>query len=124
MENWLTLLMFFIVGYVTSHFVSWVMNLGRNVMMTKQTVVDCLRMAFFVNRKIIEAYQIRYLALRKSNRDEDEVSLQEKLDSMELQTMQNSIVKNLRNWIPSNQLSSYDFRTWEEAGEFLKTEAK
>ena len=36
----------------------------------------------------------------------------------------NSIVKNLRNWIPSNQLSSYDFRTWEEAGEFLKTEAK
>ena len=124
MDNWITLLGCFLLGYSSCLFVMYLTNIGNSLLMMKQAICDSLLLITQMSRRTEEFNEFKYFSMRKAKKPEDEIQMQQRFDTMEMNSIQNILIRNLINNIPKRYSAVYDFHDWNSAIRYLEMERK
>ena len=108
-------LLVFCLGFAFSMVCNLLFGIGSSVNLVKETMNDCL---LIMAKNIQTAYQsnkIKYYALRIAEKDEKYIEFQKKVDSEQLVSLQNTIIRNFINSIPTKYNHLIKFSDWESA---------
>ena len=114
----------FMCGYVTALFLSHLLSLGQGISIIKQTVHDSLLMMANSSQKAREFNELNYFSMRKEGKNEDQIAIVERYDKMQINSMENILIRNLITKIPNRYSGLFNFHDWNTAMEYLKKGGK
>ena len=62
--------------------------------------------------------------MRKEGKNEDQIAIVERYDKMQINSMENILIRNLITKIPHRYSNIFKFHDWDSAMEYLKTDRK
>jgi|TARA_R110002012_G_scaffold307168_1_gene512500 hypothetical protein len=116
--------LFFITGYLVHASYTYVLTLGSSALSIKQSIDDCLLLLGAAYEKIIFVNEGTYQALIKKGIDEKEVELYRKMDKLELDSLMDVAVVNVKLSVPSRYKELMPYADWKSANKHLTAIAK
>jgi hypothetical protein len=110
----------FAIGWMCHAIWTYILNLGYSVLMMKRITYETAKFAARMAQISYEFYELKYLALRFANRGEDEVLLQKKIDTMEHDSIKESIVSTFIKSYPPKFINNLEFDNWDSMMDYLK----
>ena len=120
MENFLFLFVAFLSGIVFNVFWGYLLGLGFGINCFKASMVDSL---MILTKNIQSAYQIqqlKYAHYQMLERDEKYIEYQKLIDTQEMLSIKNTIIRNYINSIPARYNNLVSFHDWDSAMEYFK----
>ena len=116
--------LFFITGWLTHASYTYVLSLGSSALSIKQSIDDCLLLLGSAYEKIIFLNEGVYQSLIKKGIDENEVELYRKMDKLELESLMDVAVVNIKFSIPSRYKELMPCADWKSANKQITSIAK
>ena len=116
--------LFFITGWLTHAAYTYVLTLGSSALSIKQSVDDCLLLLGAAYEKIIFVNEAIYQGLIKKGVDEKEVELYRKMDKLELDSLMDVAVVNIKTAVPSRYKELMPYGDWKSANKHITSIAK
>lgn len=117
-------LLIFCLGFTISMVCNLLLGVGNSVRLVKETMNDCLLM---MAKNIQTAYQsneIKYHALQIAEKDEKYIEFQKRVDNEQLISLQNTIIRNFINSVPTKYNHLIKFSDWKSAIDYLNSTIK
>jgi hypothetical protein len=116
--------LFFITGWLTHASYTYVLTLGSSALSIKQSIDDCLLLLGSAYEKIIFVNEGVYQSLIKKGIDENEIELHRKMDKLELESLMDVAVVNIKFSIPSRYKELMPCADWKSANKQITSIAK
>ena len=116
--------LFFITGWLTHASYTYVLTLGSSALSIKQSIDDCLLLLGSAYEKIIFVNEGVYQSLIKKGIDENEIELHRKMDKLELESLMDIAVVNIKFSIPSRYKELMPCADWKSANKQITSIAK
>ena len=116
--------LFFITGWLTHASYTYVLTLGSSALSIKQSIDDCLLLLGSAYEKIIFVNEGVYQSLIKKGIDEKEIELHRKMDKLELESLMDIAVVNIKFSIPSRYKELMPCADWKSANKQITSIAK
>jgi len=94
---------------------TYVLGLGFLAVSTKQNIDDCLLLLGTAYEKIIGMNELMYKGMVDKGVDESEIEIHKRMDKVELQSLMDIAIYNLKGLIPARLQSFADFHDWNTA---------
>ncbi len=119
MEEYITYFIGFVAGVVCIRLWDYFYGLGVSTLMVRSAIKDCLLMLAKNVQSAYEINQLKYIALESCDRGEKFIEFQKRIDTHELNSMKNTVVRNFINPIPKRFEHLIPFNDWDTAMQFL-----
>ena len=116
--------LFFITGWLTHASYTYLLTLGSSALSIKQSIDDCLLLLGSAYEKIIFVNEGVYQSLIKKGIDENEIELHRKMDKLELESLMDVAVVNIKFSIPSRYKELMPCADWKSANKQITSIAK
>jgi len=97
---------------------------GTIINAVRNCIKDCI---VVIAKNIQSAYEInnlKYIALEMSDKDEKYIEFQKSLDTRELHSMKNTVIRNFINSVPRKYSHLVPFEDWGTAMDYLNAELR
>tara|TARA_R100001509_G_scaffold55822_1_gene30813 strand:- start:2035 stop:2418 length:384 start_codon:yes stop_codon:yes gene_type:complete len=119
----LNLLIGFVLGYIVAVCLTYLLGLGRSVIMLKQIQYIAATVFSYIDECLLEATIYKEIAMDESSLSEREKDSRRILNRNTINTIQQSSVKSFINLWPDNYSNLLEFRNWEQMKTYLENQA-
>jgi hypothetical protein len=121
-EEYSTFFIGFIAGIIILRIWDYLYATGTIVLSVKTCIKDSILMIAKNVQSVYEINNLKYIALKMSNKDEKYIQFQKALDTRELNSMKNTIIRNFVNSIPIKYSHLVPFSDWGTAIDYINAE--
>ncbi len=105
----------FCCGFAFAYLWFRLVSLGQTIIMVKTTINDCLLIMAKNIQTAYESNELKYHAMEIANKDSKYIEFQKKVDNSQLLSLQNTIIRNFINSIPTRYSRLVKFSDWKTA---------
>ena len=104
----------FILGVLTSWFLTYVMSLGHSITVLKQTQKSCAALLLVSEQGLHQILELKYISMEESGRSQQNITAQKYIDQMNIDSMKKAIIRNHVNAWPPAYTNILEFKSWDE----------
>lgn len=114
----------FVLGYIAASCLIYLLNLGRSVLILKQTQYIAASIFSYLEECMIETTIYKEMALDESNLSDRQKEARRVLNRNTIRTIKDNSMKAFLNLWPDNYYNLLDYKNWDEMKSYIEKEAK
>ena len=114
----------FVLGFMVSRILSYLMALGHTVNLMKEIQRHCAALFLISEQGLQETLQLKYLAMQEAKRSEQNIIAQKYIDQMNIDSIHKSIMRNYNSVFPEKYKHVMEYTTWEEMENYVNNVTK
>ena len=122
MEEYILYISAFVAGILANARWGYLYGLGSSNLMVKVAMMDGLLILTKNIQSVHEIGQLKLMALEVAGKNEKEIDFQKSVNSSEISSLKNTVIRNYINCIPPKYNHLVTFPNWDTAMEYLNNE--
>ena len=122
MEEYILYIAAFVTGILANALWGYLYGLGSSILMVKVAMVDSLLILTKNIQTVHEIGQLKVMALEMADKSEKAIDFQKSVNSSEISSLKNTVIRNYINCIPPKYNHLVSFHNWDTAMEYLNNE--
>ena len=124
MEEYILYISAFVFGILVKALWGYLDGLGSSILVVKVAMMDSLLILAKNIQTVHEIGQLKLMALEVAGKNEKEIDFQKSVNSSEISSLKNTVIRNYINCIPPIYNHLVTFHNWDTAMEYLNNELK
>jgi hypothetical protein len=112
----------FIIGFIVSRCLTYLLNLGRGVLILKQLQYIVAGVFTYIEECMLEATIYKEIAMDESNLSEKEKKARRVLNNNTIKTIKDNSLKGFLNLWPSSYDNMLEYRDWNQMKSYVERE--
>lgn len=113
-------MIWFLAGAVVTHIFSYLMTLGRSVLVLDQLQKNVAALFLISEHGLDQVLHLKYLAMQEAQRTDQNIVAQKYIDQMNIDSVKKTIMRNYCNTFPENYKHIMKYATWEEMSQYVE----
>ena len=122
MEEYILYIAAFVTGILFNALWGYLYGLGSSILIVKVAMLDALLILAKNIQTVHEIGQLKIMALEMANKSEKEIDFQKSVNSSEISSLKNTVIRNYINCVPPKYNHLVNFHNWDTAMEYLNNE--
>ena len=114
----------FILGFIVSRCLTYLLNLGRSVLILKQLQYIVAGVFTYIEECMLEATIYKEIAMDESSLSEKEKKSRRVLNSNTVKTIKDNSLKGFLSLWPNSYDNLLEYRSWDQMKSYVEREAK
>ena len=119
MEEYILYIAAFVSGILFNALWGYLYGLGSSILMVKVAMIDSLLILAKNIQTVLEIGQLKVMALEMAGKDERAIAFQKSVNSSEISSLKNTVIRNYINCIPPKYNNLISFHNWDTAMDYL-----
>ena len=124
MESYINLFIAFSVGFLAHVIWNRMVNFGYTLIIMRSLIADSLMIVAKNMQSLYEINHLKKQAWKLLEMDDKYIEFQEQVDTKEITSIQNTIIRNFINSIPPKYNYLIEFHDWNSALEYIDKSIK
>ena len=115
----LTNIIYFLIGMILMWIYNYTMSLGHSIHVLKQTQQSCAALFIVSEQGLQEILQLKYIAMKEANRTDQNITAQQFIDQINVDSIKKSIMRNYSQTWPRSFAHMIEYSTWNELEDYV-----